>query len=78
MADTEKCVCHINGYRVKDSIARKELNEHKEDKENPHGVTIEQIGAAPAGYGLGEHKEIDSMYLYDTNKSGWYSYHKET
>ena len=26
---------------------------HVDDKDNPHGVTIAQIGAAPAGYGLG-------------------------
>ena len=30
------------------------LNEHIANTENPHGVTIEQIGAAPSGYGLGD------------------------
>lgn len=27
---------------------------HTENKKNPHGVTYDQVGAAPAGYGLGE------------------------
>lgn len=26
----EKCVCHINGYRIKDSIARKAIEELEE------------------------------------------------
>ena len=30
------------------------LDEHTANQENPHGVTAEQVGAAPAGYGLGE------------------------
>ncbi|MBQ8881693.1 MAG: hypothetical protein IJ030_05950, partial [Oscillospiraceae bacterium] len=30
------------------------IYEHTANQENPHGVTAEQIGAAPAGYGLGE------------------------
>ena len=30
------------------------LDAHISDTNNPHQVTIEQIGAAPAGYGLGE------------------------
>jgi hypothetical protein len=29
------------------------LEEHVANKNNPHGVTAEQIGAAPAGYGIG-------------------------
>lgn len=29
------------------------LNEHINDIDNPHGVTWEQVGAAPGGYGLG-------------------------
>lgn len=36
---------------------------HIADKNNPHNVTIEQIGAAPAGYGLG------TIGLYATNLS---------
>lgn len=32
----------------------KVVGDHIKDKENPHGVTVEQIGAAPSGYGLGE------------------------
>ncbi len=39
------------------------MEEHLLDKENPHGVTPEQIGAAPAGYGWGEiTKVIDSSF----------------
>ncbi len=31
-----------------------EFRGHIENNDNPHGVTLSQIGAAPAGYGLGE------------------------
>lgn len=51
---------------VSDSYA-----EHIGDFGNPHNVTIEQVGAAPAGYGLGE----TSIYCADCNnayKNGWY------
>lgn len=30
------------------------LDEHIDDKNNPHGVTATQVGAAPGGFGLGE------------------------
>lgn len=33
---------------------RARVNNHKEDTNNPHGVTAAQACAAPAGYGLGE------------------------
>lgn len=33
---------------------RAEIAAHAADTQNPHGVTAEQAGAAPAGYGLGE------------------------
>lgn len=48
--------------------------DHLTDKNNPHKVTAEQIGAAPAGYGLGAFS-TDSASLSDANtaiKSGWY------
>ena len=76
------CFCHFNGYEVKDSFARR----HIENKQNPHGVTAAQVGAAPAGYGLGEGATaIDSWAnavrngyyrsSYDTpdgNGNGWH------
>lgn len=34
---------------------------HAEDKTNPHGVTIEQIGAAPAGCGFGDRMTYVNM-----------------
>lgn len=44
-----------NDYYAFKTLA--ELNEailgHTENRNNPHGVTIAQIGAAPSGYGLG-------------------------
>lgn len=56
---------------VSDSYA-----EHIGDLGNPHNVTIAQIGAAPAGYGLGG----DAVWLSDGTdidsvvQCGWYSY----
>ena len=51
---------------------------HILNKNNPHGVTIAQIGAAPAGYGLGESgakaipygTDLDSLVI-----TGWYCTH---
>ena len=38
---------------------------------NPHGVTPAQIGAAPAGYGLGEHS-IHTADCHSITENGWY------
>lgn len=44
---------------------------HVNDKNNPHGVTIAQIGAAPAGYGLGDvAQRIDSWN--NAKRNGFY------
>ena len=44
---------------------------HLTDMNNPHNVTIQQIGAAPSGYGLGEMcKSISSVF--DINANGWF------
>jgi hypothetical protein len=53
-------------------------NTHIANGENPHGVTIEQIGAAPAGYGLGKltsyevysDSEIDTVLIDIINSMG--------
>ena len=48
-----------------------DAKKHTEDKNNPHGVTIEQIGAAPTGYGLGTASiSINNLNTCITN--GWY------
>ena len=47
---------------------------HVNDKNNPHGVTIQQIGAAPSGYGLGTTSDI-GKWNGDANtltKQGWH------
>ena len=47
---------------------------HAADKNNPHGVTVAQIGAAPAGFGLGE-TAYHLTPVTDANTavlSGWY------
>ena len=54
------------------------LTNHINDKNNPHGMSAEQIGAAPAGYGLGGSTtqvvaSIDE--LDNLTKNGWYSFH---
>ena len=51
---------------------------HINDKNNPHNVTAEQVGAAPAGYGLGQTvltlvsslEELDNLL-----NTGWYRLH---
>lgn len=50
---------------------------HAENTNNPHGVTIAQIGAAPAGHGLGE-LQGEQPILADAHnifKTGWYRVH---
>lgn len=44
----------LNGTIISNQQMLNFLREHENDKSNPHGVTYEQAGAAPAGYGLGE------------------------
>ena len=46
---------------------------HIEDKNNPHEVTIEQIGAAAAGYGLGETFARAADNADEIERSGWYA-----
>lgn len=45
----------VNGQLTLDSsaVAPEKDYDHLADKNNPHGVTIAQIGAAPSGYGYG-------------------------
>lgn len=45
---------------------------HAEDKNNPHGVTIAQIGAAPSGYGLGGSCQNSDEHADNLKKIGWY------
>mgnify|MGYP003302668721 CR=1 FL=1 len=45
---------------------------HLDDKNNPHGVTIAQIGAAPAGYGLGEHIAMIVRDVNTATRKGWF------
>lgn len=47
--------------------------QHSVDKANPHSVTAEQVGAAPAGYGLGAHA-IFVNNLDDAKINGWYQF----
>lgn len=54
----EKCFCHLNGYKVKDAEARA----HMANKNNPHGITVAQIGAAPA----------KSCRQNNPDTAGWY------
>lgn len=49
---------------------------HTEDKNNPHGVTAEQVGAAPGDYGLGgKSKQLTSADdLNNIKANGWYQW----
>lgn len=53
----------VENFSIEGSLP---VKAHLANKSNPHGVTIEQIGAAPAGYGLGTEgkvvEEIDSLF----------------
>ena len=50
---------------------------HINNKSNPHNITIEQIGAAPVGFGLGgATSEPDD--LNDTTACGWYAFTAST
>lgn len=54
---------------------KKAAEEHINNEDNPHNVTREQIGAAPAGYGLGNDVSYVTPETIDTTyKSGWYNY----
>lgn len=58
---------------LESALAGKAPASHASDKNNPHGVTIEQIGAAPAGYGLGSNAtDITGKNLNDYTKWGVY------
>ena len=66
----DNCFCHFNGFQVKDATARKAIEDHTKGK-NPHGLTAADVGAAPAGYGLGG----GSLSIDDANAvaaNGWY------
>ena len=47
-------------------------DEHAGNAENPHNVTAQQTGAAPAGYGLGGAQRITADKLDSTTAPGWY------
>lgn len=57
-----------------EALAGKAPLTHANSKENPHGVTAAQVGAAPVGYGLGGTAtwipDADSLKGYNAN--GWY------
>lgn len=49
------------------------LAAHVNNKNNPHAVTPEQIGAAPSGYGLGKATLLKPEDNLDTlRRNGWY------
>lgn len=49
-------------------------NNHRNDKNNPHGITPEQIGAAPSGFGLGAQATNITDDLNNVVTNGWYCY----
>lgn len=65
---------------IADKADNSALTAHIDNKSNPHNVTIEQIGAAPAGFGLGL-TGSHLAALADANeaqRNGWYLINKET
>lgn len=64
----------LNGFGT---LSAADLQQHIENNSNPHSVTPAQIGAAPAGYGLGKQNEvvITSLSALDnTYLNGWYKF----
>lgn len=65
----------VDGQLTLDSsaVAPEKDYDHLADKNNPHGVTAEQVGAAPSGYGLAS--EDSATAVNDANlavANGWY------
>lgn len=52
--------------------AKQALETHVSDTNNPHGVTAEQIGAAPAGFGLGAESPEPIIDCDIALRNGWY------
>ena len=59
----------LSGFATKEDI-----NSHANSKSNPHGVTTEQIGAAPAGYGVGSDSKVVSGDMNNAIIGGVYYY----
>ena len=62
-------------YAVEQTVetVKQAVDAHESDTNNPHGVTAEQVGAAPAGFGLGE-KVNHILDLNDTTlMTGFYT-----
>ena len=57
-------------------VGREQIAGHIANKENPHGVTAEQVGAAPGDYGLGGvSKQLTSADdLNNIKANGWYQW----
>ena len=68
-----RSVQYISASTDSDATIQALIN-HAVNKANPHGVTAEQVGAAPGGYGLGgiPTKVITLSELDNTYESGWY------
>ena len=56
-----------------DTASKEELDGHIANEENPHGVTAEQVGAAPAGYGLGKNEGRWTTDLNLAVRPGFYA-----
>lgn len=69
----------VNGQLTLDSSAPAPADDynHLADQNNPHEVTIAQIGAAPAGYGLGTTGEYKPLEFFEDLDAlvyeGWYA-----
>ena len=65
----------LNGFGT---LSAADLQQHIENNSNPHGVTPAQIGAAPAGYGLGEETAAYVSDVHTINKIGFYRFDSAT
>lgn len=58
-------------------VGREVIADHIASEENPHGVTAAQVGAAPAGYGLGT-SGTWAQDLNNATESGFYAWTNTT
>lgn len=58
-------------------VGRESIAKHLANENNPHGVTFAQIGAAPAGYGLGT-SGTWAQDLNNATESGFYAWTNTT
>ena len=73
----QKLLSEVSGIAAGAAAAAAAVDSHISNGENPHGVTAEQIGAAPSGFGLGEASSV--LTQWDSiSANGFYRAHTDS